>query len=153
MGEELELRAATEDDLIAIAVLLAAEGLPPVGAAEGVSHFRVLAGAQGAVAGAGMELHGASALLRSVVVAPAWRSRGLAKRLTEEMVALARELGVDALYLLTMDANEYFAGQGFSPLPRDQAPREIQHTRQYREQCPDTAVLMRRLVSPSKPSQ
>jgi N-acetylglutamate synthase-like GNAT family acetyltransferase len=150
MSDGLTLRAANKDDQAAIEALLAAEGLPPIGSDEGITHFQVLAGTSGIVAAAGLEPCGSSALLRSVVVAPACRGRGLARRLTEQLVARASALGMDALYLLTMDADAYFAGLGFARVPREQAPEEIQHTHQFREQCPDSAVLMRKGLSRSQ---
>ena len=146
MSERLHLRAATGDDLPAMVALLAAEGLPEGGVAEGITHFQVLDDGHGVIATAGVEPHGASALLRSVVVAPAHRCRGLARRLTECMVQHARALGLDSVYLLTMDADQYFSGLGFRPVSRDEAPEEIRRSRQYREQCPESAVLMRMAV-------
>ncbi len=98
------------------------------------------------VAAAGIECHGEAALLRSVVVAPACRGRGLARRLTERMAERARALGHDALYLLTMDADGYFEGLGFAAVSRDEAPEGIRGCRQFVEQCPDSAVLMRRAL-------
>jgi amino-acid N-acetyltransferase len=142
MGEQLRLRAANGDDLSAVAALLAAEGLPGFDPAESNTHFHVLDDGRGIVATAGIESHGSSALLRSVVVAPECRGQGLARRLTEHMTTLAAERGHGAMYLLTMDAADYFAGLGFKPMPRDQAPEEIRGTEQYRRQCPDSAVLM-----------
>ncbi len=139
----MRLRVASSDDLPAMVALLAAEDLPEGGVAEGITHFHVIEDGHGVVATAGIELYGRSALLRSVVVAPAHRGRGLARRLTEHAVQHAGRLGHDALYLLTMDAEEYFAGLGFTRVPRDEAPEEIRSCRQYREQCPDSAVLMR----------
>ncbi len=142
MGERLSLRAATNDDLPAMVALLAAEGLPEGGVVTGLVHFQVLDDGDGVVAIAGIEPHGSSALLRSLVVAPAHRGQGLARRLTEHMVQHARGLGHDSLYLLTMDADQYFSGLGFTHVSRDQAPEEIRRCQQYREQCPDSAVLM-----------
>jgi amino-acid N-acetyltransferase len=143
MAEHPQLRAATAADLPAMEALLAAEGLPTEGVAENIMHFQVMDHGNGVIAIAGIEPHGASALLRSVVVAPEHRDRGLARRLTEGMVRHARALGHDSLYLLTTDADRYFGGLGFTPIERDQAPDPIRNSRQYREQCPDTAVLMR----------
>jgi N-acetylglutamate synthase-like GNAT family acetyltransferase len=150
MSEQLRLRAADGDDLSAVAALLAAEDLPPFDPAEGNTHFQVLDNGQGVVATAGLESHGASALLRSVVVAPEQRGRGLARWLTEHMTALAGERGHRTLYLLTMDAADYFAGLGFARVLRDQAPEEIRATRQFREQCPDSAVLMCKRIAPGR---
>lgn len=136
-----------------MAALLAAEGLPEGGIAEGITHFVVLDDGQGVIAAAGIEPHGASGLLRSVVVAPACRGRGLARRLTECMLERARALGLASLYLLTTDADAYFAGLGFAPVTRDEAPEEIQHCQQFTELCPDTAVLMRKAVPRSRRSR
>lgn len=146
MSERLHLRAATSDDLPAMVALLAAEGLPEGGVAEGITHFHVLDDGHGVVATAGIEPHGSSALLRSVVVARAHRGQGLARRLTERMVQHARGLGHDSLYLLTMDADQYFSALGFTRVSRDQAPDAIRRCEQYREQCPDSAVLMHMAV-------
>jgi N-acetylglutamate synthase-like GNAT family acetyltransferase len=146
MAGYAHMRAATPDDLPAMMALLDAEGLPTDGVAEAIAHFQVLDEGGGIIAAAGVEPHGASALLRSVVVAPAHRGRGFARRLTESMVQHARELGHDSLYLLTTDADEYFAGLGFTRVSRDRVPEEIRASRQYCEQCPDTAVVMRLAV-------
>jgi len=146
MGGQWHLRAATSDDLPAMQALLAAESLPEGGVAEGIAHFQVLDDGRDIVATAGIEPLGSSALLRSVVVVPACRGRGLARRLTECMAQRARELGFESLYLLTMDADEFFAGLGFIRVSRDEAPEEVRRCRQYREQCPDSAVLMRKAV-------
>jgi len=146
MGENLRLRAATAGDEQTLAALLTAEGLPAAEFAEGSTHFQVIDDGRTVVAAAGIESHGAAALLRSVVVAPDHRDRGLARRLTEHMAEYARGLGHETLYLLTMDADGYFAGLGFTVTARDDAPKEIRQCRQFREQCPDSAVLMRRTL-------
>ena len=146
MDGQMRLRAATGDDLPAMQALLAAESLPVGGVAEGIRHFHVFEDGQSIIATAGIEPLGSSALLRSLVVVSAWRGRGLARQLTERMVQYARELGIESLYLLTMDADGFFAGLGFRRVSRDEAPEKIQACRQYREQCPDSAVLMRKAV-------
>jgi amino-acid N-acetyltransferase len=146
MGGQVHLRAATSDDLPVMQALLAAENLPQGGVAEGIRHFQVLDDGQSIIATAGIEPLGSLALLRSVVVAPGCRGRGFARQLTESMVQYARELGIGSLYLLTMDADEFFAGLGFRRVSRKKAPEDIQRCRQYREQCPDSAVLMGRAV-------
>ena len=109
MGDNLQLRAATVGDEQTLAALLSAEGLPAAEFAERSTHFEVIDDGDAVIAAAGLESHGAAALLRSVVVAPAHRGRGLARRLTELMVERARDLGHESLYLLTMDADAYFA--------------------------------------------
>lgn len=146
MGDKLQLRAATAGDEQTLAALLTAEGLPAAEFAEGSTHFQVIDDDRAVVAAAGIESHGAAALLRSVVVAPAHRGQGLARRLTEHMARHAGDLGHESLYLLTMDADSYFAGHGFTVTDREDAPEEIRQCRQFREQCPDSAVLMCRTL-------
>ena len=146
MGEHAHLRAATADDQRAVEALLAAEGLPAAGSAEGNPHFQVVDDDGEVIAAAGIESCGAAALLRSVVVAPAHRDRGLARRLTESMAKEARALGHEALYLLTTDADGYFAELGFAAVDRESAPEAIRRSREFREQCPDSAVLMHRAL-------
>jgi hypothetical protein len=63
------------------------------------------------------------------------------------MVSHARLLGVERLYLLTTDAEEYFATLGFKPIERSEAPAPIQATSQFRSLCPKSAVCMARDIS------
>lgn len=146
MIESLKLRAATSGDLRGICALLAAESLPTEGVDEAIAHFRVFEDGDGVVAAAGVEPHGACALLRSLVVAPQLRGRGLAGRLVEAVLAEARAHGSSAVYLLTIDADRYFAGRGFEHVPRERAPKEIRECQEFRALCPDSAVLMRREI-------
>lgn len=149
MGEDLQLREATADDVPAIAALLAAEGLPTFECGEDGARFRVIVDGETIVAAAGIESHGVDALLRSVVVAPEHRQRGLARRLTEHLVREARDGGHRCMYLLTMDADGYFERLGFSAIDRDVAPEPIRLSDQFRSQCPDSAVLMLRALAPA----
>ncbi len=49
---------------------------------------------------------------------------------------------VIALKMVTKDASDFFARFGFSAVERTDVPREIQATREYREQCSDSAAVM-----------
>ena len=146
MSESLELRAASSEDLPAIRALLSAEQLPTAGVEAAIAHFRVFADGGGIVASAGVEPYGACVLLRSLVVAPELRGRGLAGQLVEAVLGQARTLGASSVYLLTTDAADYFAGRGFERVAREQAPSEIRECQEFRELCPDSAVLMRRAL-------
>ena len=93
---------------------------------------------------AGMEAFGASALLRSVAVPPAWRGRGIARALCEEILRRASAMQVRRVFLLTTDAQRFFQGLGFAVIERDSLPAEIRGTAQFRELCPQTATAMAR---------
>ncbi|MDX1435012.1 MAG: GNAT family N-acetyltransferase, partial [Gammaproteobacteria bacterium] len=76
------------------------------------------------------------------VVAPERRGSGLAGLVCARLAAEARARGIVRLYLLTLDADGYFARHGFRALDRGQAPPEIRACREFRELCPDSATLM-----------
>jgi len=95
-----------------------------------------------AVALAGIECHGTDALLRSLMVQPAFRGQGLATRLVEHIQQVAAAQGATALYLLTTDAAEYFRRLGFGVIARDAAPASIRQTPEFAQLCPDDATLL-----------
>lgn len=97
-------------------------------------------------AAGGLELHGDTALLRSLAVRPDGRGRGLGRALLDELEALACASGVRDLYLLTETAAEFFARHGYLAAPRDSAPARIRATRQFAELCPDSAVFMHKTL-------
>ena len=93
---------------------------------------------------AGMELYGDSALVRSVAVPPDWRRRGVARALCETLIREARGRGVRQLYLLTTDADRFFARIGFSATERAAVPDDVRATAQFRDLCPQSAIAMMR---------
>ena len=130
-----------EADAEALALLTAA-GLPgsdlALGAARlfGIRHDGVLDGV------VGVERCGGDALLRSLAVAGAMRSRGLGRELVAHVEGLARGQGVRRLFLLTTDAGGYFAGLGYVECARETAPAAVAATTQFASLCPASAALM-----------
>lgn len=94
-----------------------------------------------------LEPCGESALLRSLAVAPDCRGRSLGRNLSARMVSQARLLGIEQLYLLTTDAERYFATLGFKRAERSEAPAQIRATSQFHSLCPKSAVCMARDIS------
>ena len=139
----MAIRLAITTELPAVLRLLAAASLPTEDVADHARNlFIALEG--GEVVGAiEIEDHGSVALMRSLVVSEAHRGRGLAQSLCATALARATTLGLSDVYVLTESAEAWFAARGFARLARDQAPRAVQHTRQFRELCPASAVLMR----------
>ena len=136
------LRPAQSSDLPGIQQLLMASDLPLAGVAETLSGF-VVAESEGAIVGtAALEACCDNALLRSVAVAPEWRSRGLGRALVNRVIAEAEARGIRALYLLTMTAEHYFPSFGFQPVARDRVPSDVQATDEFRSACPSSAVVM-----------
>lgn len=100
------------------------------------------------VGGAGLELYGRSALLRSVVVRSSHRDRGLGRRLVQAAEQLAQTEGVSEVFLLTEAAIDWFPRLGYQPLAREAAPADVTASVEFTTACSSTAVLMRRVVDP-----
>jgi GNAT superfamily N-acetyltransferase len=139
-----------------------AAGLAPVGAGDplfrawleearlptadlvgaGKHYYRLNAGAD-CVGFGGIEVQGAHALLRSIVIEGRQRGHGYGRTLVQGLLAAARGLGLKDAYILTETAAPFFAALGFLPCDRASAPPEIVLTEQFSTLCPQSAKLMR----------
>lgn len=139
--------ASTIDDLAIINRRLAEAHLPHDDVEPHLRHF-ILASEDGVITGIiGLEIYGHIGLLRSLVVAQDARKRGIGRDLCESLYQHALAQGVRDLYLLTVDAEDYFSARGFSRMERSLAPAAIQTTRQFSELCPGSATLMYRRLT------
>lgn len=112
---------------------------------EGRLFFRFEHGGE-TVGYGGLELYGEDALLRSVVVLPHARGKGLGRSLTEGVLDRARAAGAQRAFLLTTTAEDFFAHLGFAVIDRAVAPASILDTRQAKTICSSAALLMRPLA-------
>jgi amino-acid N-acetyltransferase len=146
-AEPVRYTLAAPQDLAAVTALLDANGLPSADIARHL-HACLVAREEGTIVGlVGLEVHGERALLRSLCVAAPHRSRGIATALCDHVETLAHSLGVRELYLLTMDADTYFARRGYARIARETVPAEIAATEQFRSLCPSTAICMHRRLA------
>ena len=90
----------------------------------------------------GLELYGASGLLRSLVVSPRHRSQGAGSALVTHAERVAVERGVSALYLLTTTAEAFFRRRGYVAAARELAPDAIRRTSEFAGLCPSTSAFM-----------
>jgi amino-acid N-acetyltransferase len=143
-GRCVELRTAKRDDLSEVLSLLSRAQLPTAGVADAFPHF-IVAESEGNIVGVvGLELYGGSALLRSAAVEESWRGSGVGRVLVERALDLARERGIDDVYLLTTTAEEYFPKFGFACISRDAVAEEVRSSVEFRTACPASAVAMRK---------
>jgi amino-acid N-acetyltransferase len=131
-----------------VQALLDANGLPSADVADHFAHFIVARDDEGFLGVAGMEVHGNTALLRSVCVAEAARGTGLGSRLCDEMERRAASRGIGELYLLTTTAQAFFGARHFDVIDRAEAPEAIRGTAEFRSLCPATAICMRKRLEP-----
>jgi amino-acid N-acetyltransferase len=133
---------ADKADFEAIKGLLREAGLPTEGVGEAGGTYLVAREGGSVIGCVGLEVYGAYGLLRSLAVSPERRGQGVGSALTHRALELARERGLRRVFLLTTTAEGFFTRFGFAPLPREQAPPEIQGSAEFTSACPDTATLM-----------
>jgi amino-acid N-acetyltransferase len=141
-GQCVELRTASAADLQSVFSLLDRSGLPTAGVADNFSQFLV-AEADGRLVGVvGLELYGESALLRSAAVEESWRGSGVGRVLVERALDVARERGIEDVYLLTTTAENYFPKFGFVCVRRDEVAQGVRSSVEFQAACPASATVM-----------
>ena len=142
---------ATPADARAIAALLRAADLPHEDITPHLGHLLVARQGRAIVGAVGLEVYAPDGLLRSLVVAPAYRGRGLGDELVRRLARTASDWGVERFWLLTTTAEAFFARRGFQVTPRVGAPAEIAATHEFKSLCPSTAICMTRAQAEVKP--
>lgn len=146
---EVYIRPASSDDLPAVVDLLHAAKLEPNGveAQFGPQYAVAVDPADGRIVGAaGIELYRDGAdvvgLFRSAAVADDWRNSGIGAALTDDRIAWAERESLQALYLLTQTAAEYWPRFGFARTARTAAPASLMESYEWKSGCPASAVAM-----------
>lgn len=141
MNAELQIRPATAQDLKSCIELLSAAGLPV--ADVSIERIVLVAERRNQIVGLiGLEEYGAVGLLRSLVVDPGGRSAGVGRKLVDALEQHASSRGINELWLLTIDADQFFDRLGYRREDRDAAPPAITMTNEFSGLCPADAVLM-----------
>lgn len=139
------LRQARPNDWSAVQALLLAVDLPvdDLGS-QRLDGFLIAEDDDAVVGLIGLEVLGTVGLLRSLVVAKDARSSGLGGKLVGALESAAEAAGITELWLLTIDAEQFFQRHNFEIVDRTAAPDEIQQTDEFSSLCPGTAYLMRK---------
>ena len=144
---DLTIRPAREEDLEGILAILTEAGLVTDGVREHLGTFLVAREGDRMVGCGGSEAYQYAALIRSIAVAPEYRSIGLGRRLVREMLDRLAARGLREFYILTIDAEPWFKKRGFKAIDRDEIHPQLLASAELQGACPDTAVCMR-LVMP-----
>lgn len=143
----MNIAAAQETDLPAIQQILHDARLPAQDLTrEHLPRFLIARDGAAIAAVIGLEPYGRHGLLRSLAVQPAYRARGLGSHMVAQLEEQALREGIVSLYLLTTTAERFFTHLGYSRQERDSVPAEIQASSEFSELCPDSAVVMFRLL-------
>lgn len=149
MAEGATASAVLPAELPRLAGLLAEAGLPSAGIGEPQCRlWRIADGGDPLAAVAGVEFYGSDALLRSVLVMPSRRRRGLGRAIVAAALAQAARGGVRRIFLLTTTAAAFFASLGFKTIERRSVPSAIAATAEFATLCPASAVCMVKALAP-----
>jgi len=141
------IRPATTQDFETVTAWLVAAGLPTADLTGAhMERFLVAVTSDSSAGMIGLEQFKDTGLLRSLVVNPLARSSGVGRQLVAALEASALSQGIAQLWLLTIDADAYFAELGYEVIERDAAPDCIRQTREFSILCPGDAVLMRKVL-------
>ena len=140
-------RPAAPAELVAILELLRRATLPTSDVESRTRAEFWVTTDDGRVTGAvGLERHGRDGLLRSLVVDPADRDRGLGGALVEAVERDARASGIRRLVLLTETAQSFFERRGDVVTPRDSIMGPVAESAEFRSLCPASATCMTRSI-------
>ena len=132
-------------DSPALAAALSAAHLPADDLGEGNGCFFSVEEGGEIVGFGGYELYGEDVLLRSLVVLPEVRGKGLGRAVAREVLAQAHGAGALRAWLFTDTAEPFFVSQGFTRIERSQAPASILSTKQATTTCASAPLLLRPL--------
>ena len=108
-----------------------------------LKNFLMARGKSGSVIGTmGVEPYHDIGLLRSLVVDPSHRGKGLGKRLVDELHSLANRKAIKALFLLTTPAADFFKELGYEVTQRSLVPAPIAETGEFKNICPVSAICL-----------
>jgi len=94
------------------------------------------------VAYAGYTLRGEVGLLRSCVVMPELKGRGIGRRLVTALLSQMQSIGIARVYLFSATAPGFFETMNFRHISRATAPDQIRGLDQYKVHCGCDAALM-----------
>ena len=94
----------------------------------------------------GVEKYGEIGLLRSLAVAHDFKEKGIGKKLVNYFMDWCSQNGIQQVYLLTTTASKYFSKFGFNTIERNEVPEAIKSTDQFKDICPATAMVMKKII-------
>lgn len=145
MPAELEFIGLVSSDR-RLHALLAECGLPTDDIVTENSILFGLSNANALAACGGLELTNGPALLRSLAVAPGHRGQGHGQAMALKLIAEAHARGASEIWLLTETTQDFFAGLGFAPVPRSEAPAAVKATSQFMGTRCSNAMAMKRAI-------
>ena len=138
----MKYRDAVVQDVGGIENLLEKCNLPVNDIMENIDNFIVSELENKIVGVGGYETHGEIALIRSIAVDQAYRGKSIGVNIYHLLEKKIKHIGIKEVYLLTETATDYFKTLGFTIKERTSIPAVVTQTKQFKELCPSTAIVM-----------
>jgi N-acetylglutamate synthase-like GNAT family acetyltransferase len=138
-----QIRQASGPDLPQIATILHNAGLMSGAARERLGRTVVAEADRRVIGTAAWEVLGDEVLLRSVAAQPEYRNAGVGTALVAGALRRILESGYRSIYLVTENAEPFFAACGFATIKRDDLPDTVAGHPQVTRECPINAPAMR----------
>lgn len=94
----------------------------------------------------GIEKYDSMGLLRSMAVIDEFKNQGFGGKILMHFLNWCQEEGIKELFLLTTTAERFFEKHGFYKIHRSSVPLEIQKTREFKDICPSSAIVMKMAI-------
>ena len=143
----MQIVKATEQSRDEIKSLLQSQNLPTEDLPNVLADFYAAVDAGELIGLIGMERYDHYGLLRSMVVHPDHRNKGIAETLVTQLEQEAKSSGITEMYLLTETADKYFSKKGYSTIARDAVPAELKGSSEFSHVCPVSAIVMKKQLA------
>jgi amino-acid N-acetyltransferase len=134
---------ASQNSFTAAIDLLKKNNLPTEDITSGTQLFVVEDGDE-VVATIAVEYDYNDALLRSLSVSEEKRKSGIGAELVSFIEDYVQKQGVQAIFLLTTTAADFFSKRGYKIIDRNDVPEFIQNTKEYSVICASSSTLMKK---------
>jgi len=151
MRNDIKIEVFKKEDEGEVFRLLSQAELPVKDLTENkFKNFLIARARDGSVVGAiGVEPYQDLGLLRSLVVHPSHREKGLGKQLVCELESFAQRKGIKTIFLLTITAADFFRKLGYEGIQKAHVPESITRTEEFKNICPVSAVCLLKNLKPT----
>jgi amino-acid N-acetyltransferase len=143
---DVRIEPAKPESIAAIRDLLAANNLPIADIADDAVRLFEFRQDNELIGTVGVEQHGHTGLLRSLAVKDNHRSKGIGEQLVTHVLCYCSSKQITELYLLTTTAEKFFEKLEFKRISRETTPNEIMQTREFKDICPLSAIVMHKSI-------
>lgn len=139
---DINIRKAKKSDLADIIKLLKNNNLPTVDIPDSSIQLYIGSYNDETIGIIGIEIYEKIGLLRSLAVQDSFKKLNVGTKLINKLFDQKKQNNIKDVYLLTETAEDYFTKFNFDKVDRSNIPDIIMETSEYKDICPNSAVVM-----------